>query len=166
MKPYIICHMLSSVDGKIDGNALDAVIAEGEYEATGAKLEGDAWICGRTTMQRCSSTLRRMSRSSPPRTRRPGRSPSSSLAGRILMRSLWTRWANYDSRAVISTAIILSVSSANECPLTTCPCSGRTESPMSLWESLQSTWPKPSINWASTSASAPCCSKAGARLTD
>jgi 2,5-diamino-6-(ribosylamino)-4(3H)-pyrimidinone 5'-phosphate reductase len=51
MKPYIICHMLSSVDGRIDGNALDAVIAEGEYEATGAKLGGDAWICGRTTMQ-------------------------------------------------------------------------------------------------------------------
>jgi riboflavin biosynthesis pyrimidine reductase len=44
--------MLSSVDGKIDGNALDAVIGKGEYEATGAKLEGDAWICGRTTMQR------------------------------------------------------------------------------------------------------------------
>jgi 2,5-diamino-6-(ribosylamino)-4(3H)-pyrimidinone 5'-phosphate reductase len=51
MKPYIICHMLSSVDGKIDGHALDAVIAEGEYEATGAKLEGGAWICGRKTMQ-------------------------------------------------------------------------------------------------------------------
>jgi 2,5-diamino-6-(ribosylamino)-4(3H)-pyrimidinone 5'-phosphate reductase len=51
MKPYIICHMLSSVDGKIDGNALDAVIGEGEYETTGTKLEGDAWICGRTTMQ-------------------------------------------------------------------------------------------------------------------
>ena len=51
MKPYIICHMLSSVDGKIDGDALDAVIGEGEYDATGAKLEGDAWICGRTTMQ-------------------------------------------------------------------------------------------------------------------
>jgi riboflavin biosynthesis pyrimidine reductase len=31
MKPYIICHMLSSVDGKIDGKALDAVIGEGEY---------------------------------------------------------------------------------------------------------------------------------------
>ena len=52
MKPYIICHMLSSVDGKIDGYALAAVTGEGEYEATGAKLEGDAWICGRTTMQR------------------------------------------------------------------------------------------------------------------
>jgi riboflavin biosynthesis pyrimidine reductase len=51
MKPHIICHMLSSVDGKIDGNALDEVIGEGEYEATGAKLEGDAWICGRMTMQ-------------------------------------------------------------------------------------------------------------------
>jgi hypothetical protein len=51
MNPYIICHMLSSVNGKIDGNALDVVIAEGEYDATGSKLEGDAWICGRTTMQ-------------------------------------------------------------------------------------------------------------------
>ena len=51
MKPYIICHMVSSVDGKIDGSALSSVMAEGEYEATGAKLKGDAWICGRTTMQ-------------------------------------------------------------------------------------------------------------------
>ena len=39
--------MLSSVDGKIDGAALDAVTGDGEYEATGAKLNGDAWICGR-----------------------------------------------------------------------------------------------------------------------
>lgn len=51
MKPYIICHMVSSVDGKIDGSALSSVIADGDYEATGAKLKGDAWICGRTTMQ-------------------------------------------------------------------------------------------------------------------
>jgi riboflavin biosynthesis pyrimidine reductase len=43
--------MLSSVDGKIDGAALSAVMGKGEYEATGAKLKGDAWICGRTTMQ-------------------------------------------------------------------------------------------------------------------
>jgi 2,5-diamino-6-(ribosylamino)-4(3H)-pyrimidinone 5'-phosphate reductase len=43
--------MLSSVDGKIDGAALGAVTSDGEYEATGAKLNGDAWICGRTTMQ-------------------------------------------------------------------------------------------------------------------
>jgi riboflavin biosynthesis pyrimidine reductase len=43
--------MVSSVDGKIDGAALGAVTSKGEYEATGAKLNGDAWICGRTTMQ-------------------------------------------------------------------------------------------------------------------
>ncbi len=51
-KPHIICHMLASVDGKIDGVALKAVTGEGEYESTGAELKGDAWICGRTTMQR------------------------------------------------------------------------------------------------------------------
>jgi 2,5-diamino-6-(ribosylamino)-4(3H)-pyrimidinone 5'-phosphate reductase len=43
--------VLSSVDRKIDGAALDAITGHGEYEATGAKLEGDAWICGRTTMR-------------------------------------------------------------------------------------------------------------------
>jgi 2,5-diamino-6-(ribosylamino)-4(3H)-pyrimidinone 5'-phosphate reductase len=52
MSPYIICHMLSSVDGKIDGAALEAVTGSGEYEATAAKLNGDAWICGRATMQK------------------------------------------------------------------------------------------------------------------
>jgi 2,5-diamino-6-(ribosylamino)-4(3H)-pyrimidinone 5'-phosphate reductase len=41
--------MLSSVDGKIDGAALGAVMDKAEYEATAAKLNGDAWICGRTT---------------------------------------------------------------------------------------------------------------------
>ena len=35
--------MLSSVDGKIDGAALGAVMDEAEYEATAAKLNGDAW---------------------------------------------------------------------------------------------------------------------------
>ncbi len=51
MRPYIICHMLASVDGRIDGAALEGVAGAGEYEATGAKLKGDAWVCGRTTMQ-------------------------------------------------------------------------------------------------------------------
>jgi riboflavin biosynthesis pyrimidine reductase len=50
-RPHIICHMLSSVDGRIDGAALRAVTRDGEYESTGAQLNGDAWICGRTTMQ-------------------------------------------------------------------------------------------------------------------
>jgi len=50
-RPYIICHMASSVDGKIDGSALRKVMPSGEYEALHRKLGGDAWICGRTTMQ-------------------------------------------------------------------------------------------------------------------
>jgi 2,5-diamino-6-(ribosylamino)-4(3H)-pyrimidinone 5'-phosphate reductase len=50
-RPHVICHMLSSVDGKIDGSSLRAVMRAGEYEATGARLNGDAWVCGRTTMQ-------------------------------------------------------------------------------------------------------------------
>ena len=43
--------MLSSADGKIDGAALEGLTSAGEYEATGAQLNGDAWVCGRATMQ-------------------------------------------------------------------------------------------------------------------
>jgi riboflavin biosynthesis pyrimidine reductase len=43
--------MLLSVDGKIDSTSLKAVTGKGEYEATGDQLGGDAWICGRKTMQ-------------------------------------------------------------------------------------------------------------------
>jgi 2,5-diamino-6-(ribosylamino)-4(3H)-pyrimidinone 5'-phosphate reductase len=50
-RPYIICHMASSIDGRIDGFALRNVMRKGEYEALHSKLGGDAWICGRTTMQ-------------------------------------------------------------------------------------------------------------------
>ena len=51
MRPYIICHMLSSVDGRTDGDAIDAVTTEGEYEAISEQFKGNAWLCGRTTMQ-------------------------------------------------------------------------------------------------------------------
>jgi 2,5-diamino-6-(ribosylamino)-4(3H)-pyrimidinone 5'-phosphate reductase len=43
--------MASTIDGKIDGSASRTILHEGEYEAIHAKLGGDAWICGRTTMQ-------------------------------------------------------------------------------------------------------------------
>src|SRR5438270_489119 len=43
--------MLSSIDGRIDGASLKGLTPAGEYEATGAQLNGDAWLCGRTTMQ-------------------------------------------------------------------------------------------------------------------
>jgi hypothetical protein len=37
------------VDGKIVGASLKELIGAGEYEATAAKTNGGAWICGRTT---------------------------------------------------------------------------------------------------------------------
>ena len=43
--------MLSSLDGRTDSDAVEAVTPEGEYEATSAQIPYDAWACGRTTMQ-------------------------------------------------------------------------------------------------------------------
>lgn len=51
MRPRIICHILSSIDGRMDGTALKNVVNGKEYEETGDTLEGDAWVCGRVTMQ-------------------------------------------------------------------------------------------------------------------
>ena len=50
-RPRVICHMASSIDGKIDGAALRNVMKPGEYESLHSKLGVNAWICGRTTMQ-------------------------------------------------------------------------------------------------------------------
>jgi len=50
-RPHIICHMASSIDGKIDGDALRSIMRSGEYDTLHLKLGGNAWICGRTTMQ-------------------------------------------------------------------------------------------------------------------
>ncbi|HEY4201591.1 MAG TPA: RibD family protein [Devosiaceae bacterium] len=56
MKPRVIVHMVSSLDGKIElsrwsevpGLAREALVEA--YEEIHRKLEGDAWIVGRTTM--------------------------------------------------------------------------------------------------------------------
>jgi riboflavin biosynthesis pyrimidine reductase len=54
MKPYLIAHMMSSVDGRslTDGWNLD--FASDLYETTAATFEADGWICGRVTMQEIS----------------------------------------------------------------------------------------------------------------
>jgi riboflavin biosynthesis pyrimidine reductase len=54
MKPYIVAHMMSSLDGRslTDGWHLD--FATDLYENTAAKFEADGWICGRVTMQEIS----------------------------------------------------------------------------------------------------------------
>jgi len=49
--PYIICHMATTIDGKTDGAAMRKVLKSGEYEALHTKLGGQAWICGRQTME-------------------------------------------------------------------------------------------------------------------
>lgn len=51
MKPYVICHMIASVDGRISTSAWK-LSAEGrtEYERTAATYHADAWMCGRITM--------------------------------------------------------------------------------------------------------------------
>ena len=51
MKPYIICHMLSSIDGRIQTDTWPPFKGIEKYESTGKLEKADAWMCGRTTMQ-------------------------------------------------------------------------------------------------------------------
>jgi hypothetical protein len=43
--------MISTIDGKIDGAAFRKVTGANDYEETAEKLNSNAWIGGRTTMQ-------------------------------------------------------------------------------------------------------------------
>ncbi|TXN68533.1 RibD family protein [Methylobacterium sp. WL6] len=49
-RPHVICHMTSSVDGRIKTRRW-GIDADGHYETVHARLDGDAWMCGRVTMQ-------------------------------------------------------------------------------------------------------------------
>lgn len=51
-RPRVICHMMSSVDGRIltDGWPL-APEGRRQYEVIHGEYDGDAWICGRVTME-------------------------------------------------------------------------------------------------------------------
>lgn len=54
MKPYVVCHMMSSLDGHAltDGWARPFKENAGAlYEKLAKKFEFDGWICGRVTMQ-------------------------------------------------------------------------------------------------------------------
>lgn len=51
-RPYVICHMLSSLDGKISGDFMNGGTAAElgrEYGALREKMEADAWLYGTTT---------------------------------------------------------------------------------------------------------------------
>ena len=53
-RPYIICHMVTSIDGKVTGDFLfDPECAEATeiYYDINRKLKADGFICGRVTME-------------------------------------------------------------------------------------------------------------------
>lgn len=53
MKPRVICHMMSSLDGRIIVQRWGAdVPGRQEYEATAATFDSQAWLCGRVTMEK------------------------------------------------------------------------------------------------------------------
>ena len=55
MKPYVICHMLGSVDGRIKQDIWGFKDHHKYFEETAEKIAADAWLVGRVTMQEFSS---------------------------------------------------------------------------------------------------------------
>ena len=50
-RPYVICHMLPSIDGRIVLRDWKISNATREYERTAATFDADAWIIGRISME-------------------------------------------------------------------------------------------------------------------
>lgn len=51
-RPYIVCHMMTALDGKITGPYMNTAAIKGpaqEYERTNASYRPQAWLCGRVT---------------------------------------------------------------------------------------------------------------------
>ena len=55
MKPYVICHMLGSVDGRIKQDIWGFKDHHKYFEEPASKIKADAWLVGRVTMQEFSS---------------------------------------------------------------------------------------------------------------
>lgn len=55
MRPYVICHSMGSVDGRIQATKWGLKNAAAFFEKPASKIQADAWIVGRTTMQEFSS---------------------------------------------------------------------------------------------------------------
>lgn len=52
MKPRVICHMMSSLDGRTILSRWGEKPDTREYETTAATFGADAWMCGRVTMEK------------------------------------------------------------------------------------------------------------------
>lgn len=60
MRPHVTCHMLVSLDGRIQQRNWGLKNGARYFEEPAAKIPADAWLVGRTTMQEfCSSTQRK-----------------------------------------------------------------------------------------------------------
>lgn len=54
MRPYVICHMTTSIDGKVTGDFLfreECVPATEEYYRLNREIKAEAFACGRVTME-------------------------------------------------------------------------------------------------------------------
>ena len=58
MRPYVICHMMPSVDGRIITERWGPIAGYSEYGRTGSMHGADAWMCGRVTMEVFSARRR------------------------------------------------------------------------------------------------------------
>lgn len=57
MRPYIICHMVTSIDGRLHPSrftppaaGISAEVLRGHYEVAASRFEAEGWIVGRRTM--------------------------------------------------------------------------------------------------------------------
>ena len=53
-RPYIICHMVTSIDGKVTGKFLESeagLTAAEQYYKIHREFSADGFICGRLTME-------------------------------------------------------------------------------------------------------------------
>lgn len=63
MKPYVICHMMPSVDGRLRTDRWEIPeSAHNEYERTAETFKADAWVCGRKTMEEFATGRKRPTR--------------------------------------------------------------------------------------------------------
>src|SRR5947209_4491543 len=159
VRPYIICHMLSSVDGKIDGASLKGLTADGEYEATGAQLDGDAWICGRTTMQQHFADPEPFIPSS-----RTSADPQPCMSLGVPSPTLLqlTRSGSFDGQAMTSTVTTLFAWFPSKLRQITLRCCSEQAFPMLFRARARLILSRPFTCFPSTSVSADCCSKAAA----
>ena len=59
MKPYVICHMMTSVDGRIKTDRWNLKKSDDVYEKIGGKIKSDGWIVGRTTAEELADSKSR-----------------------------------------------------------------------------------------------------------